>query len=474
MNLFMKKLILAAALIFSICISPLSAQKENLYNFHLENGLNIFVQENHSIPLAFIEIAVRCGSINQEKDQTGIFNLYREMLMKGNGKYRSSADVSKALADLGVSDCSGITEKEYTAFSFTIPSDKLSQGIEFLSAAIRTPKFDKRELENQKKIMISQLDLKKQQSKLEDFIDSRLFQEVPWKADCYGTKESIEKINVRQLKDIQKEYYVPNNTAIFIGGDVNPEEVKKIILKHFGNWRKSKSNWIQTFPFLNQKPLSATEYYVYPTNEVSEQNAAVYVSFRGPDAEKNSTIAVVQNLLFSIMENPEGMFKKSYMLNENLGITDSDSIKIDSKLSGFTSVITLKADFLVPEQYLPERVKLFSEELSPNMDRIFNQGDSGIEREIEKAKKREEYRLLFQAQSPRTFLSVLRDGWTATGSDFYTSYLYKTQLTTQIDLESFYKEYISEINQIVIVCVNPEIYSNSRQKFADEGFMEIK
>ena len=58
----------------------------NLYEFTLNNGLELFVLEDDSAPLAYIEIAVKCGGIHQTKENAGLFHLYEHMMFKGNKK----------------------------------------------------------------------------------------------------------------------------------------------------------------------------------------------------------------------------------------------------------------------------------------------------------------------------------------------------------------------------------------------------
>ena len=39
---------------------------------------------------------------------------------------------------------------------------------------------------------------------------------------------------------MKNQFYIPNNAALFVGGDVNPEEVFKLVNKIFGSWKKGK------------------------------------------------------------------------------------------------------------------------------------------------------------------------------------------------------------------------------------------
>lgn len=51
---------------------------KSLFHYELENGLSLFVAENHSVPLSYIEIAVRCGAYTQTAENAGLFHLYEQ------------------------------------------------------------------------------------------------------------------------------------------------------------------------------------------------------------------------------------------------------------------------------------------------------------------------------------------------------------------------------------------------------------
>src|SRR5574344_1326252 len=140
------------ALVVSIATTLCFAEKtpvENLYEYKLDNGLELFVMENHAAPLTYIEIAVKAGGIAQTKETAGLFHLYEHMMFKGNSKYPTAAAVQRAINDMGVASWNGSTGAEYVNYFFTVPSHLTKEGLEFWSAAIRDPLFDSKELDNE-------------------------------------------------------------------------------------------------------------------------------------------------------------------------------------------------------------------------------------------------------------------------------------------------------------------------------------
>ena len=108
----MKRLIaIAAALLIAIAVPAFSEGTPipGLHRYRLDNGLELFVLENHAVPLTRVQITFRCGSITQAPETAGLFHLYEHMLFKGNSKYRTETEFSAAMTDLGVAEWNGGT-----------------------------------------------------------------------------------------------------------------------------------------------------------------------------------------------------------------------------------------------------------------------------------------------------------------------------------------------------------------------------
>ena len=130
----MKRFCSMLVLVFVFALSFLSAQETkfpNLYRYTLENGLELFVVENDSSPLAYIEIAVRAGAVTQSPETAGLFHLYEHMLFKGNAKYANQDEFTEAENKMGVIDENGTTGVDRVNYFFTVPSSEVKNGLEF-------------------------------------------------------------------------------------------------------------------------------------------------------------------------------------------------------------------------------------------------------------------------------------------------------------------------------------------------------
>lgn len=226
------------AIFFIWQINAQSTPIEALYQYTLPNGLKIFIAENNTVPLTYIEVAIKCGAFTQEKDTAGLFHLYEHMMFKGNSLYTNAAAITKALSDMGVSNWNGSTDIECVNYYFTVPSEKTEEGLQFWSAAIREPLLDKKELDNEKKVVLSEIKADETDPShiLQRARCKILFPGAPYKLSPGGDKNVVKKATVEQLREIQSKYYVPGNAAIFIGGDVTHDKVFKMVKDIYGTW----------------------------------------------------------------------------------------------------------------------------------------------------------------------------------------------------------------------------------------------
>jgi zinc protease len=117
----MKKLIVIA-LIMTCVMGHLYAQQKLPSNFHmtkLENGLEILVIEDNSVPLATIEIVVHNGSYTEDPEYNGLSHLYEHMFFKANKELPSQEAFLARVRELGIV-FNGTTSNERVNYFLTL------------------------------------------------------------------------------------------------------------------------------------------------------------------------------------------------------------------------------------------------------------------------------------------------------------------------------------------------------------------
>lgn len=456
-----------------------SAEKtpvENLYEYKLENGLSLFVAENHTVPLAYIEIAVKAGAITQTPETAGLFHLYEHMMFKGNSLYKDAASVNRALSNLGVASWNGSTGINHVNYFFTIPSDRLEEGLAFWNAAIRSPLIEERELQNEKKVVLSEIEGSKADpaSVFYKYLNSRLFPDAPYKTDSGGSFEAVKNASVQQLRGIQSEYYIPSNAALFVGGDVNPDETYELVKKIFGSWSNNGNippkNTIQQ----NTAPFASAEFCVMPFDKITEELAQVLIQFRGPDADFNVEDTYAVDYLTYLLNEPDGIFMQRLFKDKELGIPDFTS--------SWAQFATVRANALIEFGTMMSDTK---NDLARRCEKMLSKIQSEIIPEVLSEKKlyTGSYKEKIisrlkdsQAQSTETasgLLTSLRSWWVNTSADYFYSYYENLAKVTQEDVKKAAEKYLAGKYPLVSVLVNPNVYEETKEEFRSLNFYEI-
>lgn len=445
---------------------------ENLYEYKLKNGLTLFVAENHNVPLTYIEIAVRCGAYTQSAENAGLFHLYEHMMFKGNSLYKDAASVNRALSDLGVSEWNGSTGLECVNYYFTVPSEMTEKGLEFWSAAIRSPKMDKNEFEAEKKVVISEINGNASDSShiLMEARTNLLFSDAPYTMTSSGTEDSVRAATLSQLKKIQKTYYIPNNAAVFVGGDVNPDEVYIMVEKIFGSWKKGKNPFAKGMVRHSENPFEKPVFKVMPYDKISNELAQILVEYRGPDAAYEIEDTYSIDILSNLIENPAGIFKNDLVNNPLLGIPDSNYVGGGYQTRKTCGVLSFYAMLVQPELDVAERARYFAETLPKVLEKT---AEEATENELKKVCARLEDDNIIQSQTAQGLLSTVRFWWTVCGEDYYYTYSEKMSQITNVQLIDFVNKYIEKKNPLVTVLVSPEVYEKTKNQFEKFGFEEI-
>jgi len=215
-------------------------------NRQLPNGLEMIVLEDHSIPLVTCELAVRNGSFTEPPELNGLSHLYEHMFFKANRASVTGESYLNTIDELGII-YNGQTQEELVNYYFTTTSPNLPVAMRFLRDAVRYPLFDERQFEQEREVVISELD--RHESNPFGFLslemNNRLFYKYPSRKNPGGDKQTVRSATSAMMRLIQGRYYVPNNSAIVVTGDVSPQSVFLMVQDLFGDWpRREKDPFV--------------------------------------------------------------------------------------------------------------------------------------------------------------------------------------------------------------------------------------
>ena len=219
-------------------------------SFKLKNGLTVLVVENNKLPRVNIQLTMDRPPI-YEGNIVGVGEIMADQLGTGTTKL-SKEEFNKKIDFLGAR----LSFYPQGAGANTL-SKYSTQVISLMADAVVNPKFSAEEVSKSKERTIEGLKTKeKDAGEIARRVDNALTYGKNTALGEFVTEESINRIQLKDVQDFYKKYYAPDNAYLVIVGDVKTSEIKKLVEKEFGKWKKSGTKFAAIEPAKN---LPATE-----------------------------------------------------------------------------------------------------------------------------------------------------------------------------------------------------------------------
>ncbi|HKC65347.1 MAG TPA: pitrilysin family protein, partial [Pyrinomonadaceae bacterium] len=287
--------------------APARLPQAQLVNRVLQNGFEIVVLEDHSVPLVTIELACRNGSFTEPPELNGLSHLYEHMFFKANRAIANQEDYLQKIGQMGIA-YNGATREEVVEYYFTTTSPNLRTAMNFMRDAVRYPLFDKGEFEREREVVIGEIDRNESNPfyYLNLEMTNRLFYKYPSRKNPLGNRQTVSTATTDMMRLIQSRYYVPNNSALVVTGDVNPEEVFKMAEAFYGDWPRREKDPFVEFPLVEHPPLPKSEGGIVKQDV---KNVIINIGWQGPSIGKDNPATYAADVFSFILTQPNSRFQ---------------------------------------------------------------------------------------------------------------------------------------------------------------------
>ena len=249
----------------------------------LDNGLKIYMSVNKETPRIQTYIAVKVGGKNDPSETTGLAHYFEHLMFKGSEKfgtadyeaekplldeieslfetYRVTEDEAerarlyhkidsisylasdifipneydKLMSLIGAEGTNAYTSTDMTVYVEDIPSNQIENWARIEADRFMNPVIRGFHTELETVYEEKNMSLTNDFRKALEAMDGMLFPDHPYGTQTVlGTQEHLKNPSITNIKNYHKTYYVPNNMAICLSGDFDPDEMVSIIEKHFG------------------------------------------------------------------------------------------------------------------------------------------------------------------------------------------------------------------------------------------------
>ncbi len=201
--------------------------------FMLDNGLRVLVHQDHSAPIAVLNLIYDVGSRDEHENKTGFAHLFEHLMFGGS---KNVPDFDNVLQNVGAEN-NAFTSPDVTNYYISVPSDNLETAFWVESDRMLHLNINAQTLEVQRKVVIEEF---KQRYLNQPYGDVWLkmrplaYQKHPYRWATIG--KEIAHIEQATLADVQAffdRFYRPNNAVLVVAGNVTENQVKQLASKWF-------------------------------------------------------------------------------------------------------------------------------------------------------------------------------------------------------------------------------------------------
>jgi len=215
-----------------------SAQQVAVEKYKLDNGLIVILHEDHSLPVATVNLWYRVGAQDEPPGRSGFAHLFEHLMFMGTKRVPGSDfDV---LMETGGGANNASTDLHRTNYFSWGPSSLLktllwldADRLEDMGLNMNQEKLDK-----QREVVRNELRQTVENQpygKASEAVWKLLFEPShPYYNGIIGTHADLEAANVTNVKDFFANFYVPSNASLVVAGDFSSAEIKPYIAEQFG------------------------------------------------------------------------------------------------------------------------------------------------------------------------------------------------------------------------------------------------
>jgi zinc protease len=407
----------------------------------LANGLEVIVVENHGVPLATLEIDVKNGSFTQTPETEGLAHVYEHMFFKANADYPDADLFNARAAELGAV-FNGTTTEERVNYYLTIPADSLAGGMRFLASALRSPLFRPDELAQERSVIIGEYD-RAESSPFYDLttaVGKALWSSAWPRKNPIGERAAILAATPEKMRAIQQRYYVPNNSALIVTGDVAPAAVFALAERAFGDWAR-KEDPFAADPIPPVPPLQRDTTVIV---ESPISAVVVMLQWQGPSVGADPAATYAADV-FSDVINQSGSAFQRRLVDSGL----FQSVGINYYTLDKVGPITITGE-TTPDK-LQEALAALDREIKRFDDPTYYTAT-----ELEASKRKRAVGTALGLERASGFAHTIGFWWSVASLDYYMGYVDNMAARTPADLRGYAKRYIIGRPRVTGILLAPE------------------
>lgn len=206
----------------------------DLHTFTLDNGLRVYLREDHRAPLVCVQLWYHVGASYEPEGHTGLSHALEHLLFEGSSKL-APGQYSALMTRLG-GDPNAFTQADATVFPLTLPASRLEVALEAMADVMASATLSDTPFARELAVVMAE--------RRED-VDNRplaLAQEhhqlLAYGNNGYGTpvighKADLGHMTAAAARTWYQSWYHPNNATLAVAGDMALSQLQTLVTRHF-------------------------------------------------------------------------------------------------------------------------------------------------------------------------------------------------------------------------------------------------
>ncbi|WP_429497838.1 M16 family metallopeptidase [Robbsia andropogonis] len=223
------------AALAELAVTPVAADAP-LSVHRLDNGLTVYVLEDHRAPVVAHSLWYRAGSIDETSGVTGVAHVLEHMMFNGTNRY-GPGEYDKQMQALGAY-ANALTWTDYTAYTVEAPARHLGAIMSLEAERMSRLAIDDAEFAREIRVIMEE-----RRQSTDDDPSGLLFEQLyaaafhasPQRWPIIGWMSDLESMTADDARAWYRQWYRPDNAVLVIAGDVAPDQVLALARDHYGD-----------------------------------------------------------------------------------------------------------------------------------------------------------------------------------------------------------------------------------------------
>ena len=204
--------------------------------FTLENGLQFIVHEDHSVPVAHVEVWYDVGSAHEPEGRSGFAHLFEHMM------FINTANLEQGEFDTYINQAggslNGTTNKDRTSYFETVPSNRVSLALWLEADRMHNLVVNEENFQREREVVKEERRLRvdnQPYGAAAMTMDTLPMDWEPYRHTVIGSMADLDAATADDALAFYRRFYVPNNAAVVVAGDVTVEQIRELAERYFAH-----------------------------------------------------------------------------------------------------------------------------------------------------------------------------------------------------------------------------------------------